>query len=116
MNNLYNATEQLLGVSMQNLQNRLDALTLVLKTCAGKTCYDPWSALDPSGGTANLIDALNPKYDSFYRHQNKVKFEHCAKGYFINNELPINYLTFGNHSSVESRNAEALENWKLFTD
>ena len=116
MNNLYNTNQHLLHVSMQNLQNRLDALALVLKTCAGKTCQDPWSALDPSGETSTLLDALNPKYNSFYQQQNKVKFEHCSQGYFIYNELPINYLTFGNHSSIESRNAEALENWRLFTD
>lgn len=116
MQNLYGSDEHLLGVSMQKLENRLDALTLVLKTCTGKTCHNPWTALDPSGQTTSLLDALDAKYDSFYKNQNRVKFDHCSKGYFINNELPIDYLTFGNHSSMESRNMEALENWRLFTD
>lgn len=89
MTNLYGSNEQILGVSMEKLENRLDALTLVLKTCTGKTCQDPWTALDPSGETTSLKEALEPKYDMFYQNQKKVKFDHCAKGYFINNELQI---------------------------
>ena len=108
-----NAT--LLNATIPHLRDRLNTLTLVLKTCKGKSCYDPWSALDPSGQTQTLEDALNPKFDAFYAGQPKVQME-CAAGYLIQNELPIDYMTFGNHSTVEARNAEAWQNWLLFTD
>ena len=116
MNNLATSNSTLLSRPIPNLLDRLDALTLVLKTCKGESCYDPWGALDPSGATTTLRDALDPKYDSFYAKQNKVGWDQCAAGYIKENEGPIDYMTFGNHSNEVERRAEALRNWALFTD
>lgn len=108
--------QTLLGVPMHKLENRLDALLLILKSCKTKTCRRPWEALHEDGAVKTLTQALSPNYDTFYENQNKVKYEKCEKGYIVNNELPIQYLTYGNHSTIEERNAEALANWELFTD
>lgn len=116
MKNLYNTADTILGVSMRKVQERLDALLLVLKTCKGRTCRRPWEALHPDGRVKTLVDALNPKFDNFYKRQHKVKYERCEKGYRPEFEMPIDYLTFGNHSSVKARSAEALANWEMFTD
>ncbi|KAB8268617.1 alkaline-phosphatase-like protein [Aspergillus minisclerotigenes] len=98
MNNLYNSTEKVLGVSMKKLEHRLDALTLVLKTCKAKTCQRPWEALHPDGKVKTLVDALDSKYDDFYSKQNRVKFNECSRGYIVTNEYPIKYHTYGNRS------------------
>lgn len=63
-----------------------------------------------------MVDALDSRFDDFYKTQNKVKWEQCDKGYFVENEMPIEYLAFGDHASVEQRNAEAMVNWEMFTD
>lgn len=106
MHNLYNSTKPILDVSMKKLEDRLDAMLLVLKTCSGKTCQQPWAALHPDGKVKTLLDALKSEYDSFYHKQNKVKFAECKKGYFINNELPIKYDTYGNKSTLQDRHVE----------
>lgn len=113
MNNLYNSTEKILGVSMKKLEHRLDALTLVLKTCKAKTCQRPWEALHPDGKVKTLIDALDSKYDDFYNKQNRVKFNECSKGYIVSNEYPIKYHTYGNRSSVDARGVEAFGNYGM---
>lgn len=114
MNNLYNSTEKILGVSMKKLEHRLDALTLVLKTCKAKTCQSPWEALHPDGKVKTLVDALDSKYDEFYNKQNRVKFNECSRGYIVSNEYPIKYHIYGNHSSVDARDVEAFGNYGMF--
>lgn len=38
----------------------------------------------------NLKDAVNPKFDSFYENEvPKVKYDHCAQGFFLELEGPI---------------------------
>ncbi|KAE8326969.1 alkaline-phosphatase-like protein [Aspergillus sergii] len=114
MNNLYNSTEKVLGVSMKKLEHRLDALTLVLKTCKAKTCQHPWEALHPDGNVQTLVDALDSKYDDFYNKQNRVKFNECSRGYIVSNEYPIKYHTYGNRSSVDARDVEAFGEYGMF--
>lgn len=63
---------------------RLDALLLITKSCAGKTCREPWMVLHPKGDVASLTDALHPKFDSWYTsvaERVKVSFDGCALGY-----------------------------------
>lgn len=110
MNNLINSTTKLLGVSMTKLSYRLDALTLVLKACTGDECNHPWQALHPDGDVTTLKDALNFEYDEFYKNQNKVKFEHCAKGYIRSNELPLKYNVYGGNdtSDLTSRDIDEM--------
>ena len=119
MKNLYNTDGKILNAPKKKLEHRLDALLLVLKTCKGKTCRQPWEALHPAGDVKTLVEALDAKFDDFYKNQHKVSFKKnhkCGRGYIPQNESPIDYLTFGEHDSVESRNTEALKNWELFTD
>ena len=73
---------------LTQLQSRLDALLMVLKSCKATQCTLPWNMLHPKGGVSNLLDALNPKYDSFYAAQPKVGFEKCELGYIIASEGP----------------------------
>ena len=55
----------------------------------------PWKALHPKGAVKTIRDAVDPKYDQFYRSQNKVTFKECAFGYLIDNERPIKFNVFG---------------------
>jgi hypothetical protein len=68
--------------------NRLDALLLVLKSCKGVTCIDPWKVLHPSGNVGSLFEALKTKFDSFYQTQPKVLFTKCEMGYIVESEGP----------------------------
>ncbi|KAL4790322.1 Six-hairpin glycosidase-like protein [Aspergillus venezuelensis] len=63
--------------------SRLDALLLVLKSCAGSTCIEPWKELHPDGSVSTLSDALDSKYDEFYAQLPKVEYSVCADGYII---------------------------------
>lgn len=116
MHNIYDTKNRILNVSMEQLHHRLDALLLVTKTCSGKTCRQPWKALHPNGEVQTLTDALDSKFDHFYKDQPKVQWEQCDRAYFIQNEMPIHYMTFGDHSSAEERSFEAMANWERFTD
>ncbi|PKX88203.1 alkaline phosphatase-like protein [Aspergillus novofumigatus IBT 16806] len=42
--------------------------------------------LHPDGSVHNLLDALDHKYDAFYRDQFKVSFDRCEYGYVIDAE------------------------------
>lgn len=76
-------------MTLEQLLPRLDALEQVLKTCQGQQCRDPWQVLHPEGNVQNLLDALSTQYDEFYATQNKVHFDECLAGYFLDNEVPI---------------------------
>ncbi|KAF5005111.1 hypothetical protein FDECE_8431 [Fusarium decemcellulare] len=69
--------------------DRLDALTMVLKTCRAAGCVKPWKLLHPNGKVSNLREAMHPKFDKFYKHNiPNVKYDHCAEGYFLELEGP----------------------------
>ncbi|KAL3494141.1 Six-hairpin glycosidase-like protein [Aspergillus germanicus] len=72
----------------QTLLSRLDALLLVLKSCAGATCIKPWAELHPDGSVESLGDALSPEYDSFYESLPKVSYSVCEDGYIVAAEGP----------------------------
>lgn len=116
MRNIYNSPEEsaevLPGVTMHKLQNRLDALTLVLKSCDGSSCRDPWRTLHPNSTVSTLRDALNSAYDEFYSSQAKVQFDHCTGGYFMSNEMPMRHYVYGN-SSVPQDEAFGVDDWRL---
>ena len=68
---------------------RLDALLLVLKSCAGERCVRPWAALHPGGDVASLRQALAPRFDAFYeRDLVRVRFARCEPGYILDAEGP----------------------------
>ncbi|BCS21427.1 sulfatase family protein [Aspergillus puulaauensis] len=72
----------------QPFKNRLDALLLVLKSCAGSTCIKPWDELHPDGSVQSLVDALDPQYDEFYAGLPRVAYSICEDGYLIAAEGP----------------------------
>lgn len=73
-----------------HLLPRLDALLMVLKTCAGKTCTQPWDVLHPAKAVRNLKDALDSQYDDFYEvQQERIQFDKCEKGYILESEGPV---------------------------
>jgi N-acetylglucosamine-6-sulfatase len=67
---------------------RLDALLLVLKSCKGITCIDPWKVLHPAGDVGSLSMALGAQFDGFYKAQPKVSFTRCEMGYLVESEGP----------------------------
>ncbi|KAL5588473.1 hypothetical protein FOBRF1_015001 [Fusarium oxysporum] len=82
------ADSALLGTTARQVLNRLDALMLVLKSCKGNTCIEPWKILHPEGGVTSLKDALQAKFNAFYKEQVKVRFDRCEYGYLIDAEGP----------------------------
>ncbi|KAJ5882628.1 uncharacterized protein N7529_001300 [Penicillium soppii] len=100
LNNLYPTTPsanedepQILGRSLTQAINRLDALLMVLKSCQGVTCIQPWDVLQPVDGVKSLQDALVQEFDGFYAAQPQVSFDWCDKGYIVEAEGPQVPLT-----------------------
>ena len=77
-----------LGRSLSQVIDRLDALLLVVKSCKGAECVQPWKALHPSGDVDSLRDALSLRFDAFYHQQAKVSFDRCEPGYILDAEGP----------------------------
>ncbi|GKZ31401.1 hypothetical protein AbraIFM66950_011977 [Aspergillus brasiliensis] len=79
-----------LNVDLPKVIQRLDSLLLVLKSCKGRVCVKPWSALHPRGEVKTLKDALDVRYDHFYEIEQttRVQFNECARGYFLDAEGP----------------------------
>lgn len=82
--------------SITAVSSRLDALLLVLKSCKGTDCIQPWLVLHPQGNVNDLNDALSSEYDDFYEEQqSKVSFSECELGYIISAEGPQNAISYG---------------------
>lgn len=95
MHNLYSSSTraeanepQILGRGLSQAIPRLDSLLLVLKSCQGITCIDPWSVLHPDASVRSLRDALEEQYDNIYLGQPRVSFDWCDAGYLIEAEGP----------------------------
>ncbi|CAH0045966.1 unnamed protein product [Clonostachys solani] len=97
----------LAGRSFDQIVPRLDALMMVLKSCKGRSCIEPWRELHPSGDVTSLLDSLEAKFDAFYDHQPKVSFAKCEVAYFRENEGPFDVNRFG----VEDETAEGAWKW-----
>jgi hypothetical protein len=100
LHNLYPSSVQtednqpaILGRSLSQAINRLDALLLVLKSCQGATCIEPWDVLQPDNSVRSLRDALDKQYDAFYGAQPQVSFDWCDLGYIVEAEGPQVPLT-----------------------
>ena len=61
MENLAGFKGKVKGYSVPQVQARLDALMMVMKSCKGDQCRLPWSTLHPGGKVSNLGDAMNSK-------------------------------------------------------
>lgn len=79
---------ELLSVKIAQVMNRLDALMLVLKSCKGADCVEPWKVLHPDGDVTSLQHALDSRFDAFYEQQVKVSFDRCENGYLVDAEGP----------------------------
>ncbi|KAE9962271.1 hypothetical protein EG328_000721 [Venturia inaequalis] len=78
-----------LGLPVAKVAARLDSLLLVLKSCKGERCVNPWGALHPDNDVQSLKQALSPRYDSFYeQEQVRVKYNRCENGYIVEAEGP----------------------------
>ncbi|KAF6811928.1 sulfatase [Colletotrichum plurivorum] len=87
MDNLAGSDDgQLLDRPLSAVQDRLDALLLVLKSCKADSCRLPWSQIHPDGGVNNLRDALDARYDASYAGQPKISFSDCKDFYDIGSE------------------------------
>ena len=78
-------------MTYQRVISRLNALLLVLKSCKGDTCRQPWLALHPSGKVRSLAESMSPEHNSYYAAFPIVQFASCARGmgYLRDNEAPF---------------------------
>ncbi|KAF2014187.1 Arylsulphatase [Aaosphaeria arxii CBS 175.79] len=107
------------GRSFEEVVNRLDALMLVLKSCKGRDCVEPWSVLHPGGNVKTLKDALAKTFDAFYEEQPKVSFDSCELGYIKELEGPqIPNVYDDGEERLELRGQPSFKyqgHWSLFT-
>jgi len=104
------ATEfDIAGRGLDNVVTRLDALLMVLKSCKGQDCINPWKVLHPDGDIENLHQALHQDFDVFYQRQPKVAFTECQFGYIREVEGPQHVNRFGfAEQDVHKENGETL--------
>lgn len=90
LHNLYPniAASKIGSYSAVKISTRLDALLMVLKSCKGDTCIQPWRTLHPYGDVHSLLDALDDTFDAFYVRQVRVQFGWCEHGYLLEAEGP----------------------------
>ncbi|ORY86729.1 putative arylsulfatase precursor [Leucosporidium creatinivorum] len=77
--------------SLIKLQHRLDALLLVLKTCVGEVCRNPWKTVFPDGSVSSLNAGLEKRFDGYFADLPKVKYSYCDIGYHRRLEAPFWY-------------------------
>ncbi|KAK7547732.1 alkaline-phosphatase-like protein [Phyllosticta paracitricarpa] len=114
------ATYTLEGRSFDQVIARLDALTMVLKSCKGTSCTEPWHSLFPSGVVSTLKDALKPEYDAFFAKQPKVSYSACELGYIVSSEGPQDFNVYGSNKTFlkvnrSDRDFEYGDDWHLYT-
>ncbi|KAH8897292.1 Arylsulphatase [Thozetella sp. PMI_491] len=75
--------------STTKLASRLDGLMMVLKSCQGDVCRNPWGQLDSSGSISSFSDAMDGKYDDLFENQlPRVSYSSCEAGYIVSAEGP----------------------------
>lgn len=80
---------------LPQILHRLDALMMVLKSCEGDACRYPWRQLHPAGKVETLAEALDSRFDKFYKNQPKVSFSKCEIGYHISSEGAQKFHVYG---------------------
>ncbi|GME62001.1 Arylsulfatase precursor protein [Neofusicoccum parvum] len=118
-NSSASSTYQLAGRSLSDVLSRLDALVLVLKSCKGIQCTEPWNELHPGGNVRTLTDALDAKYDDFYTAQPKVSFTSCEPGYIISAEGPQEFNQYSGakfETKLDGREVFLYgDDWHMYT-
>ncbi|KAI1822899.1 Arylsulphatase [Xylaria intraflava] len=98
------------GLPIDKVVARLDALLLVLKSCRGSSCRQPWKQLHPAGDVNSLADALDSGFDHFYEaEQARIRYDFCANGYLVDAEGPM-WETHGRPASY-LRDGVRWEEW-----
>lgn len=96
------------GFPIPKVVARLDALLLVLKSCEGRVCREPWLSLHPAGDVSSLSDALESRFDSFYEtEQTRVEYSFCSNGYLIEAEGPM----WETHGKLFTRGELRWDEW-----
>ena len=69
---------------------RLNGLLLVTKSCSQESCRNPWKILqkDAGGEFTTLQEALDPKYDDFFKSLPSVGYQKCMNYQATENEGP----------------------------
>lgn len=89
MNNLYgHESSIILGFPLAQVVSRLDTLLLILKSCQGRICIEPWKDLHPDGSVHTLRDALSTEHDAVYQSTPAIAFDRCENGYILDAEGP----------------------------
>lgn len=101
--------------SWQQLIYRLDALLLVLKTCKGRTCVQPWNTHHHDGNVATFAEALNPRFDKYYINHAKVGFSSCELGYIKEAEGDHKHISHAGVEWVTGAETFAQENQQTFS-
>jgi hypothetical protein len=77
---------------LQRVLHRLDALLLVLKTCTGTACTQPYAALFPHLTAGSEIyrfaQITHPRFDAYFAALPKVRFDKCVLGFQSRLEKP----------------------------
>jgi arylsulfatase len=59
---------------------------MVLKTCQGEVCTQPWNSLHTDKSVKSLRQALDDRFDEFYSKQPQMWYSECALGYLAHTE------------------------------
>lgn len=94
----------LAGRPFEHVVTRLDSLLMVLKSCYGRECHEPWNTIHPNSEVKNLKYALDQDFDAFYESQPKVSYSSCELGYLVGAEGPQQVNAFGE----ELKNSDRL--------
>ncbi|KAF2736426.1 alkaline phosphatase-like protein [Polyplosphaeria fusca] len=93
---LHNLAIAPVSAENQKTMDRLNALLLVTKSCAGSTCRNPWPVLKPENTAlpsfSSLTEALNPKLDNYFASRDRfplVQFKECLNIQLESNEVPF---------------------------
>ena len=91
----------LAGRPFKHVISRLDSLLMVLKSCKGQECHEPWVTLHPKSNIKNLKQALESDYDVFYESQPKVSYSSCQLGYLVDAEGPQHVNSYKEEPSYQ---------------
>lgn len=92
----------LAGRPFKHVVDRLDSLLMVMKSCLGKECHEPWQTLHPHSKIKTLKHALDQDFDAFYADQPKVKYTSCELGYLVDAEGPQHVRSWEDYDGEEN--------------
>lgn len=106
---------QLSGRPLEHVLLRLNALIMVLKTCKGQTCTQPWASLHPDGSVNSLKLALQNRFDAFYESQPQMWFLECPAAYIAEVENQELVSAFAGVLNKQEAGFDWTRHWQYFT-